>query len=431
MQTVKSTCCYCGVGCGVLISTEAGRIVDVKGDPEHPANFGRLCTKGSTLHLTALPDARLLAPQRRACRSEPLLPASWDDTLEQLADQFAATILTHGPDSVGFYISGQLLTEDYYVFNKLAKGLIQTNNVDTNSRLCMSSSVAGHRRAFGADTVPGCYEDLDQADLLVLVATPEALSLDVAERVLAHLQATAPAGAPPPVLGLRSSPEPSGLRRDLAQVLYHQEEPFADTSIFAHYALMRRVAEADVKVLITGQGADEIFAGYPSYFNVFLGGLLREGRPRDALAQARARVALVGGDHSTPLGYFRALAKRHMSFGILHIDAHMDLRIAYEGFTYSHASILYNALGLKELSTVVQVGIRDFCEEEHQAIADAIRAQLQQLQATAAAGRPLGANPNERCFVKLDAPAKVFFTATGDKKSVSSSYLIRAFPSIP
>ena len=171
MQTVKSTCCYCGVGCGVLISTEAGRIVDVKGDPDHPANFGRLCTKGSTLHLTALPDARLLAPQRRASRDEPLLPASWDDTLEQLADQFAETILAHGPDSVGFYISGQLLTEDYYVFNKLAKGLIQTNNVDTNSRLCMSSAVVGYKTTLGADSPPACYDDVNFAETLFIAGS--------------------------------------------------------------------------------------------------------------------------------------------------------------------------------------------------------------------------------------------------------------------
>ena len=123
MQTTKSTCCYCGVGCGVLISTEAGRIVDVKGDPEHPANFGRLCTKGSTLHLSARPDARLLQPMTRSDRSAAFAPAAWDATLDELARRFADTIREHGPDSVAFYISGQLLTEDYYVFNKLAKGL--------------------------------------------------------------------------------------------------------------------------------------------------------------------------------------------------------------------------------------------------------------------------------------------------------------------
>jgi assimilatory nitrate reductase catalytic subunit len=183
MQTVKSTCCYCGVGCGVLISTEAGRIVDVKGDPDHPANFGRLCTKGSTLHLTALPDARLLAPQRRASRDEPLLPASWDDTLEQLADQFAETILAHGPDSVGFYISGQLLTEDYYVFNKAGQGADrQTNNVDTNSRLCMSSAVAAYKATLGADAPPCCYEDFDHADTLLIAGANPAWAHPVAFR---------------------------------------------------------------------------------------------------------------------------------------------------------------------------------------------------------------------------------------------------------
>src|SRR5574343_1939730 len=134
---IKSTCCYCGVGCGVLIETEGERIVGVRGDPDHPANRGRLCTKGATLHLTADSTYRLHYPERRAQRDGASQRVSWDQALDEAAERFAATIRTHGPDSVAFYISGQLMTEDYYVFNKLAKGLIGTNNVDTNSRLCM------------------------------------------------------------------------------------------------------------------------------------------------------------------------------------------------------------------------------------------------------------------------------------------------------
>ena len=132
-RPVKSSCCYCGVGCGVLIDTEDGVITGVRGDPEHPANRGRLCTKGATLAESAVLDYRLLYPQRRATRGTTPVRVSWEQALDEAAERFAAIVRAHGPDAVAFYISGQLLTEDYYVFNKLAKGLIGTNNVDTNS----------------------------------------------------------------------------------------------------------------------------------------------------------------------------------------------------------------------------------------------------------------------------------------------------------
>lgn len=164
MAETRSTCPYCGVGCGVIIASEGAQITGVRGDPDHPANFGRLCTKGSTLHLTATPllqrQARALQPMRRPARGQPLQPVGWDAALDEVAERFATTVLQHGPDAVGLYLSGQLLTEDYYVFNKLAKGLIGTNNVDTNSRLCMSSAVAGYKASLGADAPPACYEDL-------------------------------------------------------------------------------------------------------------------------------------------------------------------------------------------------------------------------------------------------------------------------------
>lgn len=163
--TVRTTCPYCGVGCGVLATPRADGSVAISGDPSHPANLGRLCSKGSALGETLGPDSRLLEPSIGG------QAVSWDLALDAVASTFAATIAAHGPDSVAFYVSGQLLTEDYYVANKLMKGFIGSANIDTNSRLCMSSSVAGHRRAFGADTVPGCYDDLEQADLLVLVGS--------------------------------------------------------------------------------------------------------------------------------------------------------------------------------------------------------------------------------------------------------------------
>lgn len=162
----KTTCPYCGVGCGVLARPEAGgEVAEIKGDPDHPANFGRLCSKGTALGETLSLDDRLLHPVVDGAR------ASWGAALDRVATAFADTIAEHGPDSVALYVSGQILTEDYYVANKLAKGFIGTANIDTNSRLCMASSVAGHRRAFGTDTVPGVYEDLELADVVVLVGS--------------------------------------------------------------------------------------------------------------------------------------------------------------------------------------------------------------------------------------------------------------------
>ncbi len=175
MKQTRSTCCYCGVGCGVIIESDGAQISRVVGDPKHPANFGRLCTKGSTLHLTSAASitsqTRLLRPMRRAERGAAPQAVSWDAALGEAAERFASIIREHGPDSVGFYISGQLLTEDYYVFNKLAKGVIGTNNVDTNSRLCMSSAVAGYKTTLGADAPPACYDDLNHAQTIFIVGS--------------------------------------------------------------------------------------------------------------------------------------------------------------------------------------------------------------------------------------------------------------------
>jgi len=162
---VKTTCPYCGVGCGVIATVAPDGAVGIQGDPNHPANFGKLCSKGAALGETTALDDRLLVPQI-GTRS-----ASWDDALDLVADTFAKTIAAHGPDSVAFYVSGQMLTEDYYVANKLMKGFIGSANIDTNSRLCMASSVSGHKRAFGEDIVPGLYEDIEQADLVVLTGS--------------------------------------------------------------------------------------------------------------------------------------------------------------------------------------------------------------------------------------------------------------------
>ncbi|ALN62667.1 BFD-like [2Fe-2S] binding domain protein [Lysobacter antibioticus] len=172
----RSVCCYCGVGCGVLIDAEHGpdgsRIVGIEGDPEHPANRGRLCTKGRSLPQTASSlSGRLLAPELRHLRQEPRRPVDWALALDTVADRLAGIVQQHGPDAVAFYISGQLLTEDYYVFNKLAKGLLGTNNIDTNSRLCMSSAVSGYKLALGADGPPTCYEDLELAKTVLFAGS--------------------------------------------------------------------------------------------------------------------------------------------------------------------------------------------------------------------------------------------------------------------
>ncbi|AGP48911.1 molybdopterin oxidoreductase [Psychrobacter sp. G] len=194
-STIRTTCPYCGVGCGVLASVDATGVVSVKGDPEHPANFGKLCSKGSALAQTLGSARRLTEPYYQnklasMAQQQPItydshaysataalnnlastVPTDWNGVLNDIATRLNDTIAKHGRDSIMFYVSGQLLTEDYYVANKFIKGFIGNNNIDSNSRLCMSSAVAGHKRAFGADLVPGNYDDLEACDLLVLVGS--------------------------------------------------------------------------------------------------------------------------------------------------------------------------------------------------------------------------------------------------------------------
>lgn len=162
--TIKTTCAYCGVGCGIAAQTD-GAVIRISGDKTHPANLGRLCSKGTALGETLVHTGRLASPQVDG------LVTDWDRALETVAQRLQKTVDAYGPDSIAFYLSGQLLTEDYYVANKLMKGFIGSANVDTNSRLCMSSSVVGHKRAFGTDTVPGSYEDLELADLVILTGS--------------------------------------------------------------------------------------------------------------------------------------------------------------------------------------------------------------------------------------------------------------------
>ncbi|WP_029005336.1 nitrate reductase [Azorhizobium doebereinerae] len=187
-QATATTCPYCGVGCGVKATPDGLGGARIEGDAAHPANLGRLCSKGAALGETIGLDTRLLHPMART-GDGPLKRVTWEAALDRAAEGFRDTLERHGPEAVAFYLSGQLLTEDYYVANKLAKGFLGTAHVDTNSRLCMASSVAGHKRAFGSDTVPGSYEDLDRADLIVLTGSNTAWCHPVLFRRMAAAKA--------------------------------------------------------------------------------------------------------------------------------------------------------------------------------------------------------------------------------------------------
>lgn len=191
-RTTASTCCYCGVGCGVLIEHDDERILGVQGDPQHPANFGRLCSKGAILHLTGDAAARAQFPELRLGKGLPRTRTDWDTALEHAAGIFAETLREHGPDSVAFYVSGQLLTEDYYAFNKLARALVGTHNIDSNSRLCMSSAVVGYKRSLGADAPPCSYEDIELADCVMIAGSNMAYAHPVLFRRLEDARARRP-----------------------------------------------------------------------------------------------------------------------------------------------------------------------------------------------------------------------------------------------
>ena len=166
---IKTTCSYCGVGCGIIVKRDHEDKVVVEGDKDHPVNKGMLCSKGMNLHYVANDVSdRILYPQMRWSKSHPLERVSWDDALDRAAGVFKSIVKKHGPDSVAFYVSGQSLTEEYYIANKLTKGFLGTNNIDTNSRLCMSSAVVGYKKTFGEDSVPIAYSDIELADTFLI-----------------------------------------------------------------------------------------------------------------------------------------------------------------------------------------------------------------------------------------------------------------------
>jgi assimilatory nitrate reductase catalytic subunit len=238
---IRTTCPYCGVGCGLRVAADGS----LSGDPEHPANSGRLCSKGAALGETLGVDGRLLYPQIGG-RS-----ANWDQALDAIATKFAQTVTDYGPDAVALYVSGQFLTEDYYVANKLMKGFIGTANIDTNSRLCMASSVAGHVRAFGEDIVPGCYDDIEMADLVVLVGSNTAWC----HPVLYQRLAAAKEKRGTKVVAIDPRRTPTG---DIAD-LYLTIRPGTDVAVFAgllaHIVASGRCDEAWTKEYTTGFSA--------------------------------------------------------------------------------------------------------------------------------------------------------------------------------
>ncbi len=165
VREVSTVCPYCGVGCGLILQVENERVSGVRGNPAHPANFGRLCTKGATVAETIHVPGRLTSAQTRLSREHTFAPIGTEEALDQVAEEIRTTLETHGPDAVAFYISGQLSTETQYLANKLAKGFLRTNHIDSNSRLCMASAAAGYKLVFGADAPPGHYEDFEHADV--------------------------------------------------------------------------------------------------------------------------------------------------------------------------------------------------------------------------------------------------------------------------
>jgi ferredoxin-nitrate reductase len=187
-NSYKSTCSYCGVGCGVTVHKDRNNKVSVEGDKEHPANKGMLCSKGMNLHYVVSDKTdRILHPEMRWNRNLPREQVSWEAGMERAAAVFKTMIAKYGPESVGFYVSGQCLTEEYYIVNKLVKGFLGSNNIDTNSRLCMSSAVVGYKMSLGEDSVPVSYDDIELADCFFITgANPAWCHPIIFRRLEAH-----------------------------------------------------------------------------------------------------------------------------------------------------------------------------------------------------------------------------------------------------
>ncbi len=288
-EEIRSVCPYCGTGCGVIIEHDGERALAVRGDPTHPANFGALCTKGRTLAATmASHEGRLLKPLRRAARTVAPAAVSWDQALSEAAARFAHIIATHGPEACAFYVSGQLSTEDYYVVNKLAKGLIGTNHIDTNSRLCMASAVSGYKASLGQDSVPGCYEDLELADVILIAGANPAFAHPVLFR---RIEAARARGGGPYVITV----DPRRTATACASDLHIALTPGTDVALFHGIAhiLMRdgRIDRAYVRAHTEGfEALRERLYDYPPNRVAALCGISVEDLERAAAVFGGARA---------------------------------------------------------------------------------------------------------------------------------------------
>ncbi|MDT8757589.1 molybdopterin-dependent oxidoreductase [Sphingomonas psychrotolerans] len=344
---IRTTCAYCGVGCGILATRTGPRAVDIKGDPDHPANHGRLCSKGTHLGETVGLEGRLLHPMIGNRR------ASWDKALDLVARRFRQTIDEHGPDSVAFYVSGQLLTEDYYVANKLMKGFIGSANIDTNSRLCMSSAVAGHMRAFGEDVVPASYDDLDAADLFVLVGSNTAWCHPV---VYQRIRARCEAGAKLVVIDPRRTE--TAEEADLHLPLRPGSDVALMNGLLAHCRVKGLVDEAYLSRSVSvpddfwdkvGEGSDlwsvartcdvppadlrrffELFAAHPRTVTLFSQGVNQSLRGTDqvnAILNVHLATGRIGQPGAAPFsitGQPNAMGGREVGGLASTLAAHMD-----------------------------------------------------------------------------------------------------------
>lgn len=194
-QRVRTVCSYCGVGCGLVLDVGTGpdgrrTVLKASGDKAHPANAGRLCTKGATTADMLAAPGRLTSALVRDDRGEEAVPAPMADAIAETAARLRAIVDEHGPDAVAFYVSGQMSLEAQYLANKLAKGFVGTNRIESNSRLCMASAGTGYKLSLGADGPPGSYDDFDRADAFLVIGSNMAdchpiLFLRMMERVKA------------------------------------------------------------------------------------------------------------------------------------------------------------------------------------------------------------------------------------------------------
>ncbi|MBI1846172.1 MAG: molybdopterin-dependent oxidoreductase, partial [Candidatus Rokubacteria bacterium] len=284
-------CPYCGVGCGLLARVEDGRVTKVKGDPAHPANFGDVCAKAVHLPPTLRAPDRLLYPEIRERRDEPRRRAAWDEALDLAARRLRHILATHGPDAVAFYASGQLLSEEYYVAAKLAKGFVRTNHFDTNSRLCMASAAVGYARSFGADGPPPAYADLEHADCFFLIGTNTADCHPIVFRRIRRRKAASPDG----VFVIVADPRWTETA-DLAD-LHLALRPGSDVALLdamLHVIVREKlVDEAFVARHTTGWAAvRDAVAAWPPERAEAVTGLSRESIVTAALRLGTARAAL-------------------------------------------------------------------------------------------------------------------------------------------